>query len=337
MAAINIGFYAQTPYGKFPYVEPLALDSLGTEISMVGKISRLLGIEVEHTRYNIGLLRILWEIASDGITNSNYSASSNASVDKNVINLKSDITEQYWQSTGKSSEWFVFDVGEDQTLAIDTLAFIDTNFTTSAIIKLQGSGAGNSALPADWGLVPYIQIGDSGAIDPDALVNPTDANEKNRIWVSPTLPTKAYRYFKVSISDTTNKDGVLRIGRFVAGKSLIFTTENCLDVIQFKKENYKDEFKINGFTSVSNNRAIKKKMDITFKNLNRIQYVNYKRLMTYVSYCRDTLKALVFIDPSDTYQFTVFSKLRQMPDEVHTYISNDTSNVELTLSYDEAR
>lgn len=407
MAATDLGYYARSPYGLFPYTAPLALDQLGIQVSMLGLITRALGIEVEHTRYNTGLLRILWEIASDGITTNNilasssitfYISSANASsgavytnnsqeftvisditdgtilytnaktkgnpaasgtltkvsgtgdttinftsyasgrsVDKSVLNLKSDITEQYWETNGLSDEWFVFDVGENKTLAIDTLAFIDTNLTTSAVIKLKGSGAGNSAPPSDWDVVPFIQMGVSGSIDPNALINPTDSLERNRIWVSPTLPTNAYRYFKVSIVDTTNTNGRIKVGRFVAGKGLIFTTENCLDVVTYKVENYKDEFKINGFTSIANNRAYKKQMTLTFKNLNRYQFVNYKRLMQYCEYCRDTLKALVFVDPNDTYQFTVFSKLKEMPSQTHNYISNDTSNVELVLTYDEAR
>lgn len=327
MAATNIGYYLRSSYGLFPYVEPLALDKLGIEVLMRGKITQSLGIEVNHSRYNTGLLRILWQIASDGIDSSNYTASSNASVDKNVVNLKSDIIEQYWQSTGKTSEWIQFDCGAGKTTLIDTFALIGTNLTTSATINLYGYGGSSSAAPVSWVGVPLLTN----------IPMPSNPLEENVIYIAPSQPIDAFRHFRITISDPTNPDGVLRIGRCIAGASTIFTTENCLENVSYKKENYKDEFSINGFTSIANNRALKKTMTLNFSNLNRLQYANYRRLMEYVSYCRDTLKAFVIIDPSEAYQFCVFSKLKGMPEESHVYISSDTSNVALSLSFDEAR
>ena len=210
---------------------------------------------------------------------------------------------------------------------MDTFALISTNLTTSAVVKIYAYGSGSSAAPVSWSEADlYATI--------PAVADPL---ERNRIWISPTLPATTYRHWRVTITDTTNTDGFIRVGRAIGGSSLIFTTENCLDAVNFKRENYKDEFKINGFTSIANNRAFKKTMTLNFKNLNRLQYVNYKRLMTYCNYCRDTLKALVIIDPQEPYIFSVFAKLKSLPEESHTYVSADTSNVDLSLSYDEAR
>jgi len=326
MTATNLGYYALSAYGLYPYVKPLAIDQLGIELYMFGKIVRSLGIECTHSRYNVGLLRILWEIASDGTVAANYTASSSASVDKNVVNLKNDIIEKYWQTTGLD-EWFQFDVGAGRTMLMDTFALIGSNLTTSAVINVYGSGGSGSSAPGSWVSVPLLTT----------IPTPSDPDEENVIYIAPTQPLSGFRHFRVTITDTTNPDGFIRIGRVVAGAALIFTTENCLDNVQYKKENYKDEFKINGYTSVANNRALKKTMTLAFGNLNRLQYANYRRLMQYVTYCRDTIKALVIIDPSDPYQFSVFSKLKVMPQEAHNYISTDTSNVNMNLEYDEAR
>jgi hypothetical protein len=327
MTAINLGYYSRSAYGLFPYTAPLALDNLGIELLMLGKIEQSMGIEVTHSRYNTGLLRILWQIASDGTVANNFLSSSDASVDKNVVNLKSDIIEQYWQTTGKTSEWFQFDVGAGLTALIDTFALIGTNLTTSAVIKLYGYGGGSSSAPGSWVSVPLLRD----------IPMPSNPLEENVVFIAPTQPVDAFRHFRVTIADTTNPDGFIRIGRCIAGSSTIFTTENCLENVSYKKENYKDEFSINGFTSIANNRALKKTMTLNFNNLNRLQYANYRRLMEYVAYCRDTLKAFVIVDPTEPYQFSVFSKLKTMPEESHVYISSDTSNVALSLSFDEAR
>lgn len=336
MTATNIGYYCRTPYGLYPYASPLALDKLGLESYQIGKYIDRLGLQVTHARYNTGLFRVLWRPASDGKEYQNFTSSTNASVDKSVINLKNDIVEKYWQTaidvpggypSAKLNQWFQFDVGAGLTSLIDTLALIGTNLTTSAIVKVKGYGSGSSSAPSNWNTVPNLIT----------VPMPIDPLEKNVIYIAPTQPTQAFRHYRVTISDSTNTDGYIRIGRFLAGSSLIFTTENCLDSVTYKKENYKDEFAINGYTSIANNRALKKSMSVTFKDLNRLQYANYRRLMEYIADCRDTLKALVIIDPNEPYQFGVFAKLSEMPEETHNYVSNDTSSVSLTLNYNEAR
>ena len=327
MTAINLGYYSNSPYGLFPYADPLALDKLGIEVLMRGLITRSLGIEATRTRYNYDLIRILWKIASDGITANNYSASSNASVDKSMVNLKSDIIEQYWQSTSNTAQWFQFDIGVNLVSYIDTFALIGTNLTSSAVIRIYGYGTGINAAPATWTEAMFIK-------QVDFPVNPL---EKDRIYIATSLPTIGYRHFRVTISDPSNTDAFIRIGRCLAGSALIFNTENCADTISYKKENYKDEFQISGFSSISNNRSLKKMLTINFTDINTIQYTNYSRLIEYIEYSRDSLKSLVIVDPRLPYQFSIFAKLKSMPEEVHEYISLDTSIATMSLSYDEAK
>ena len=335
MTAENLGNYCSYDYCMATYSYGLMRDVLGMEIIQIGKKEDSLGFEITQTRYNTGLFRVLWEIASDGIAYLNYESSPSAGPDKSVFNLKSDIIEQYWQSTSAVLAWFSFDVGLNKTTLIDTFALIGTTITSSASITLKGSNG--HLINGPWTLITNVT-------PPSLLL------EENIIWISESQPKTAYRYFKVTIEDPTNTtvvrvdgvityEGYIRIGRCVAGTSMMFTEENCIDKISYKKENYKDEFSINGFTSIANNRSLKKSMEVTFNDLNRGSSgpQNYSKLMSYVRYCRDTLKALVIVDPSDPYIFSVFSKLKDMPQETHSYMDKETIYATLTLSYDEAK
>lgn len=326
MTAQNIGNYLISSYSLYPYLYPLAGDSLSIELDMIGRTTARLGIEIDQVKYNTGFLRILWDFASNRIDTNVGRYSSQVSSDKGVINLANDIVEKYWQTTGCAYEYFEFDVGSGKIAALDTIGFIDTNISTGAVITIKGYGTSGSVKPVSWTNIPVLATIPS---KPDEL-------EKNIIYIAQSLPEQ-YRHYRVEIRDPLNADGFLRVGRVAAGSALIFVDENCLDHIQSIKQNYKDELQLNGFTSIANNRALKKNMTLTFRNLNRVQRSNYNKLMTYINYCRDTLKALVVVDPQDPYLFTVFSKLKNMPQETHNYISSDTSYVELGLTYDEAR
>lgn len=289
-----------------------------------------LPVQLRLVAYNITNLRILWEIKSDGVVAHNYSASSEASTDKGVINLKSDIIEKYWESTDCTDEWVQFDAGFGKTISLDTFAAIGHNLTSSAIVTLYGYGDGGTAAPGSWAAVsPYAVIEMSDDPDEDKL-----------IWVAPTLPQTTYRHWRLRIQDATNSLGRIRIGRIVAGSSLIFNGENCLDDIELTPKNFKDEKKLNGYTGISNNRAYKSGLSLSFRNLDRISATNYRLLKRYINYCRDSLKALVIVDPSSEqskYQFKAFAKLSSVPREQHKFVSSQNSYTSMSLEYDEAR
>lgn len=319
--------YNTEPYCIYPYCSPQALGNLGTEVFWQKPGRYICGVQVVHAIYNITNLRILWEIASDGDQFNNYLASSQASSDKGITNVKSDIIEQYWQSTAAVGEYIQFDAGSGKTISLDTFALIAHNLTSSAIVNIYGQGSGASPVPASWIGVPLYAT----------MTMPSDPDENNLIWIAPTLPKVTYRHWRVTIQDPSNPLGALRIGRVVGGSSLIFTGENCLDSMGFHKENYKDEFKLNGFSNIANNRALKKTLNLEFRNLDRIAELNYRRINRYVNYCRDTLKALVIPDPQVPYQFSVYSKLSKMPQESHRFISQENSYASFSFEYDEGR
>lgn len=322
--------WCDTDWCRYFWCTPTGTNVLGTQVRQVIPGSLSLHTQVRIVSYNIRNLRILWEIKSDGITSGNFSSSSDASTDKAVINLKSDIVEKYWQSTGITTEWVQWDAGLGNVISLDTFALIAHNLTSSAVVTLKGYGSQSDSAPGDWSIISAYAT----------LTMSDDPDEDNLIWISPTLPTNSYRHWRLEIADTTNSDGYLRIGRLIAGSALIFNGENCLDTIDYNEMSFKDEFKLNGFTTIANNRALKKNMRLSFKDLDTVAQTNYRLLKRYLRYNRDTLKALIIVDPSDEdlkYKFSVFSKLKQMPGETHRFIDSETSYTTFDLEYDEGR
>ena len=322
--------WCEQDWCRYAWCAPTGYNALGAQVKLVTPGALALGCQVRLVSYNITQIRILYELRSDGATANNYTASSNASVDKNVINLKSDRIEKYWQSTGATSEWVQFDAGVGRVISLDTFALIGHNLTSSAVVRIKGYGASGDSAPGSWAAVPVYAT----------VLMPDDPNEDNLIWIAPDQPENSYRHWRVEIMDPTNPDGVLRVGRLVAGSALIFNGENCLDEIDIQFVNYKDEQKLAGFARVSNNRALKKRVLIRFKDLNRIAETNYRLLRQYMQYCRDTLKALVIIDPKSEatkYQFSIYAKLADLPREQHRFVSGEDSYAALELEYDEGR
>lgn len=325
--------WCERPWLEDAWCGPVGTEMTHVEVQVVVPGSTAMHVQVEINAYNITLLRVLWEIKSDGTTALNYTASSEASADKGVVNLKSDILEKYWQTTGCAAEWFQFDAGSGKVISMDTLALIAHNLTNSAVVTVKGYGTSIDAAPANhaaWASVPVYAT----------LTMPDDPDETNLIYIAPVLPTDSFRHWLIDIEDSTNTAGVIRIGRVVGGSSLIFNGENCLDTVGLTDQNYKDEMKLNGFSGIANNRALKRAMKLTFRDLDSKQQSNYKRLKRYTRYCRDTLKALVILDPkaeTTKYQFTVFAKLKSMPSESHVYVDDLTNYTSFELEYDEAK
>jgi hypothetical protein len=287
-------------------------------------------MEFRQMSYNLTQLRILWEIASDGNTSlNNYTTSSYAGTGYEVVNLRSDFIERAWRTTACTSEWFQFDAGVGNTIGIDTSAIIGHNLTNNAVITVYGYGDAFSNAPAtdaDWyALTPEFSM----------TVQP---NYANIYYIATVSAASKYRHWRVLIQDPSNTDGFISVGRFVAGESLVFDTrENMTMDVDYSQTNYKDELKLNGFSSISNNRALRSRLRLGFDNLDMESNDNYAQLQRMLTYCRDTLKALVIPDPRRPYRYTVYSKLSQMPQEKHRFIDDATSYATFDLEFDEAR
>lgn len=300
--------------------------TLPINITLLANGSYSTNISMNWVFYNLQNLRILWEIGSDGLdSTNNFTASSEKSTDKSVFNLKNDILEKYWESTDNINQWVQFDAGLNRSIYIDTFALLGHNLSSSAKLTLKGYGSGSDSAITDWSNIPTYATISMG----------TNPNDDRVIWVNPTQPTTRYRHWRLEISDGSNSTKNLRIGRLIAGTSLVFNGENLLANLRYGKRNYKDEIKLNGFSSVFNNRALKRNLSISLNELNRQQYSNANQLDKYIDYCRDSLKALVIVDPQNPYKYSVFAKLASVPDQEINYIDAQAEYASVSLTYDE--
>lgn len=321
--------WATTDWCRFAWCVPTGYEAVHGQLIQVAPGVGIVHGQLRMLAYNISQMRILWELKSDGVTADNYTASSEASADKGIVNVKSDIIEKYWEADTNSGEWFVFDAGSGQTISMDTFALVGHNLTGSATVTLKGYGDSASSAPGDWSVVPVFAT----------LAMSDDPLEDNLVYIAPAIPASRYRWWRVDIDDASNPHPI-RIGRVIGGSSLIFVGENCLARIQFLDAAFKDEQDLNGFSSIVNNRALKKKMTLGFRDLDRISQTNYRLLRRYWRYARDSIKALVIVDPAtetSKYQYTVFAKLKEMPQQEHVYVDAESNYTTFDLAYDEGR
>ena len=111
------------------------ITALPINITMLANGVSSTNISMNWVFYNLNNMRILWEIGSDGIDSSNnFTASSNKSTNKNIVNIKNDIVEKYWESTSNINEWIQWDSGANKQIYVDTFALLGHNLSSSAIL-----------------------------------------------------------------------------------------------------------------------------------------------------------------------------------------------------------
>lgn len=265
--------------------------------------------------YNTTNLRILCEFPSRGTSGTNWTATSTAAGDFNINNVNTDIVEQVWRSNAATSVILNCDTQVPQGTLVDTLAILNHNLTTSANISFEGSNDN------------FTSVG---------VTIPLEATEDNIYYIAPVFPTTQYRYWRLIISDTTNPDGYLQIGTIVFGTTVILQGECFVDELTRRTKHFSDKVATEGFTNVSNDRALKYATQMEFRN---IQYGrgNFKNLKEIFKTARTSLKCLWIPDPQDPPRFAVFGKLTQIPEERHKNMGPDAAdNVDFGIEIDES-
>lgn len=274
------------------------------------------GVQVLKVLYNTTNLRILCEFPSRGTTGTNWTSTSTETGDFSVYNLNTDIVEQVWRSNGATSVILECDTQVTQGALVDTMAMLNHNLTTSATISFEGS---NSAI-----------------FSPVGITIPIESTEDNIYYIAPTFPTTQYRYWRFIINDVTNPDGYLQIGTIVFGTTVILHGECFVDELTRRTKHFSDKVNTEGFTNVSNDRALKYVTQMEFRN---IQYGrgNFKNLKDIFKTARTSLKCLWIPDPQDPPRFAVFGKLTQIPEERHKNMGADAAdNVDFGIEIDES-
>lgn len=271
--------------------------------------------------YNNTQLRILLKFDSRGtpaLGGENWtSLQAIAPGDFSPNNLNNDIIEYRTQTDQINTLWQLqCDSGQSNTF-VDTICILNHNFTSSARVEFQASDA------IDFSSIKYT-------VDLNVTV-------ENIYYCPPKLNNIPARYFRFVIQDPTNPDtDGLKIGSIVFGSSLILEpSEQFINPITFGLRHYKDTLPTEGFTSTSNDRALRKFLNLTFTQL-KINGTNYSRLKEYILEAKTDLKCLIIPRPTRPEALAVFAKLSQMPEESHSAVDDDNWRIDLTLDWDES-
>lgn len=266
--------------------------------------------------YNTTNLRILCDFPSRGTSGTNWTvvAGGTAGGDRGVNNINTDIVEQVYRSVNTTIT-LQCDTQISQGIFNDTVAILGHNFTTSASVTLQGSND-----------VTFSSI---------PLSETLFVETENLYWISEFLPLTSYRYWRFVVSDSTNTDGFIEIGTIVFGPSIIFNGECFTDQVVRRKTHFADRIRTEGYSSVSNDRALKRAVSLSFRKLNYLRE-NYSNLVSVIDTARTSLKCLWIPTPQYASRFAVFGKLSEIPVENHQAISQDADYIDMDINVDEA-
>jgi hypothetical protein len=293
---------------------------LGMQVLMVQSV-QVLG-QVTMVIYNTTQLRMMKQFASRGtpaLGGNNWTCSPPAATgDFSPNNLNTDVIEQCWRSRDGDTALvsLVCDTGLPQGAFVDTAALLGHNLTRSAVVTLQGSNV------ADFSTVGFSTI--------------LNSEELNTYYIAPDLPTTGFRWWRFVLEDPTNPAGFLSIGTLIFGAAEIFTVlENFTNPVTMGHKHFKDVVETEGFTNVSNDRALRKYLRLSFEKL-LANNGNYGKLRNTFLFARTGLKVLYIPTPSYPSRFAIFGKLERMPEESHTSHSATEEYIDLSLDIDES-
>jgi len=289
-----------------------------TPVGMQAEMLRAVatGFQGTFVIYNTEQLRIMCEFPSRG-DGTNWTSTSTKSGDFSPNNLNTDILEQRWQSDGVIALVELrCDVGAGLTAFNDTTAILNHNFSIGARVELQGTS------DPTYGSIEFSTV--------------MTTELENMYYIAPSLPTSGYRYWRFIIQDVSNADGFLSVGTIVFGSSQIFSLNECFQLpVTFGKRHFKDSMETEGFTNVSNDRAMRKFLGLSFAQLS-FDGGNYRLLQNYFSFAKTDLKCLVIPRPTRPSSLAVFAKLNQLPEENHNALEDNDWHVDLALDWDES-
>jgi hypothetical protein len=292
---------------------------LGVQVLKIGEVSHK--TQVNKVLYNTTQLRILTDFASRGVPAQNGETWTNdvpdgiAEGDYDPNNLNTDILEQITKTAQGVRGFSIWcDTGKPNTY-VDTIAILNHNFTKGAVVEIYGYTT-NPNGAADITIRPTVEL-------------------ENTYWISPDVPSNPYRYWRIFVLDYGNPYA-LYMGVVVIGSSKIVSLAECFDnPVTFGFKHFKDTIETEGFSPVSNDRAIRKNLSLSFSMI-KYNGGNYKMLRDYFITNKTDLKALVIPRPTNPSSLAVFSKLSVLPSESHTAITDEEHYVSLTLDYDES-
>lgn len=309
--------YLAEPYLTVAYLGSRLCVAGASQVSIIRQEG--LGSQVRPAIYNTDNLRVMCDFPSRG-DGSNWVANStepSTTSSFDILNVNTDITEQIWRSASgvKTGLLLDCDAGPGNSIFLDTLAFLNHNMTTSASVVMFGS--------------------DNPGHAPTGVTIPLFMVEGDFIYIAPELPTAGYRYWRIAIDDITNFDDHISIGTIVFGESDIFHQECFVDTVKKTRVNYVDSVFTEAFSNVRNDRGIKNKVKLTFKNI-RYYGGNWVKLLEVFEESRTILKCLWIPTPAFPYRFFTFAKLTKIPEETHNVKGEFHDFINFVIETDES-
>lgn len=296
------------------------LKKLGSQVNRVK--ARNVCSQATMVLYNTTQLRMLKDFVSRGtpaLGGNNWTVDPPAAAgDFGPNNLNTDVIEQVYRSQNGQQSYITLtcDTGLPQGAFVDTLAMLGHNLTRSAVVTLQGAN--------------------NAGFSPVGFSTVLTSEEQNLYYIAPDLPTAGWRYWRLIIQDGTNPMGYVQIGTIIFGAAEIFSMlESFVNPLVQNYKHFKDAMETEGFTTVSNDRALRKSLKIAFEKL-LFNNGNFRKLRDIMLTCRTSLKVLYIPTPEFPSRFAIFGKLAQMPETTHTSIDEETEHVDLTLDIDES-
>ena len=271
--------------------------------------------------YNDTALRVMCEFLSRGtpaLAGLNWTTNSQEAGDFGVNNINTDIPEQVYRSLVDNGIQITSDTGIPQGVAIDTLAILNHNLTKSATVSLQGAdNAGFAPIGTTINITPNVRLNDM-------------------YFIAPTLPSQRFRYWRLLIDDVNNADGFIEIGIVVFGNAKIFSNADCIEnPLVPGKTDFNDVIRTEGFTNISNRRAVRKKLGLSFDKMNN-DIGNFDLINEIFDFALTSLKCLWIPTPQRPHKYAMFAKLVDLPEQ--PTVDNDESGVhtDLEISLDES-
>lgn len=306
--------YCVLPYLTTAYLADRICVHMRSQADRLGALR--LNSQVNFSLYAVDKLRVLLDFPSRGADGLNWSVLSGGTAmgHFNINNVNTDIEEEVYRSLSTTVE-IVCDTQVTQGVFIDTLAMRNHNLTTSAQVIITGS-----------------QVADFSSI---GLLVTLPVETLNMYYIAPSLPTQAFRYIKIQIFDPTNTADYIQLGTIVFGAAIILVGEDFVDQVTLATKHFSDKVMTEGFSSVSNDRAIRRAVSLEFKN---ILYTsgNYRNLRRLFEQARTSLKCLWIPTPLYASRFACFGKLSTIPTETHNDLGLTQDYVGFTVEVDEA-
>lgn len=197
------------------------------------------------------------------------------------LNLTTTPLREVWRSGPAINNWQEIIIkANDTTLIPDTFAILNHNFSSLAVVQIQGSMTSSFlapafTLPVQWTKKHMVLLQDIGI---------------------------AYNYYRIRILDPSNACGFVEAGRIVAGKSFTFTdNEDITDDISVTPKDLAYKTQTEGFFRAFNQRVKVDKLQVHFSKLLTTVGVNtnFLGLLALLDSVGETFPFLTIVDPLD--------------------------------------